>query len=218
MSSRFKSIAMVAALLFAAPGFAAELPVADETIVVTGARATPAPVELPHAIADGRVEARRYVSPADARHAVRSALATKGSKLIEDDSFASGHEIGRPYQLIRRIRVQGPQGASTLLVSQDAPRAPFGDERASVAVPDIAKALRAVEADGGAILAGPFAAGSREVALIRAAEGGLFELHGPRRPVSRSSFGASHAYRAIDTDRKPLPLHSTVGQMASISH
>jgi hypothetical protein len=216
MSSRFKSIAMVAALLLAAPGFASELPVADETIVVTGERA--APVELPHAIANGRVEARRYVSPAEARHIVRSALATKGSKLIEDDSFASGHEIGRPYQLIRRVRVEGPHGASTLLVSREAPQAPFGEERASVAVPDIAKALRAVEADGGAIVVGPFTAGAREVVLIRAAEGGLFELHGPRRAVASSTFGASHAYRAIDTDRKPLPLHSTVGQLASFSH
>ena len=188
----------------------------DQAITVTAPHPA-SQADLPAAIAGGRIETRRYLRPGEAPRVIRAALDQPRAHLLSDDDYASGREIGRPCETVRRVRVAAGGATSVFIVSHSDPRWPFRSEAASVAVASMPKALHALEAAGATIVAAPFTAGDQEVAMIRAVDGKLFEIHAPRRAAlskAKQRFGVTRAYEPIDTDRAALSPRSTEGTKA----
>lgn len=186
----------------------------DAAITVTGIRPGPEKVDLPASIADGRIDARRYLKPAEARHVLKVALDRPRARLIADDDLASGREIGRPCEVVRRVRISTPGADSVFIVSKSEPLWPFRSETASVAVASLPRALSALQGEGAVIVAQPFTAGNQEVAVVQTTAGKVFELHAPRRPAlskTKQRFGVTRPYEPINTDRPALTARSTVG-------
>jgi hypothetical protein len=122
-------------------------------------------------------ENRIYQSPDQADMFMRSFLAFSHGKVTSDNPKAPGTEIGRPGETYRRIRIESMFGKLTVLVTDGKIPFPYGRETTGYEVPDLAGTLGKAKAAGVNILVAPYAADSRESAIVEFPGGYIAEIH-----------------------------------------
>jgi hypothetical protein len=122
-------------------------------------------------------ENRVYVSADRAEAFTRSFLAFSHGKVISDDSYAPGIEIGRPSETYRRIRIESKFGVLTTHVTDGHLPFPYGRETTGYEVAKLADTLAKAKRAGASILAGPYNASGREFVIVQFPGGYLAEIH-----------------------------------------
>jgi predicted enzyme related to lactoylglutathione lyase len=122
-------------------------------------------------------ENRVYVSPDRVTAFTRSFIAFSHGKIISDNAHAPGVEIGRPGDSYRRVRIQSAFGKLTVLVTDGHLPYPYGRELTGYEVADLSDSLAKAKAAGVAILAGPYTADDRNIAIVQFPGGYIAEIH-----------------------------------------
>jgi hypothetical protein len=122
-------------------------------------------------------ENRVYVSAEAADALVRDFIAFSGGHVVADDPAAPGAEIGRPGETYRRIRLVSDFGKMTVLVTDGHLPWPYGRELTGYEVSNLTETLAKAKAAGVEVLAGPYAAGDRDAAMVRFPGGYIAEVH-----------------------------------------
>jgi len=126
-------------------------------------------------------ENRVYVSPQRADAFVHDFVAFSHGKVVSDDRYAPGVEIGRPDDTYRRIRAESGFGKLTVLVTDGHLPYPFGHEMTGYEVSDLADTLKKAQAAGVTVLVQSFTSGGREAALVQFPGGYIAEIHAAAR-------------------------------------
>jgi hypothetical protein len=127
-------------------------------------------------------ENRVYQSPDQADMFVRSFLAFSHGRVASDNPKAPGAEVGRPGETYRRIRIESTFGKLTVLVTDGKLPFPYGRETTGYEVPDLAGTLGKAKAAGVNLLVAPYAADSRESAIVEFPGGYIAEIHSQASP------------------------------------
>lgn len=122
-------------------------------------------------------ENRVYVSPDRADAFVASFLRFSKGRVVSDNRKAKGEEIGRPNEIIRRIAIESNFGKMTVFVTDGHLPYPYGREVTGYEVGDLAATLDKAKAAGATVLVEPFAADSRQTALVDFPGGYIAEIH-----------------------------------------
>ena len=125
-------------------------------------------------------ENRVYVSAEAADVFVRDFIAFSGGRIVADEPTAPGIEIGRPGAAYRRIRLVSDFGKLTVLVTDGHLPWPYGRELTGYEVSNLADTLAKAKAAGVEVLAGPYATGERDAAMLRFPGGYIAEIHAAR--------------------------------------
>ncbi len=134
---------------------------------------TPPTYPALHTVPENRV----YV-PADAVSGfLRAFTQFAHGEVTSDDPAAPGVEIGRPRDTYRRIRISSTFGAMTVLVTDGHLPFPYGHELTGYAVTNLATTLAKARSAGAAVLTGPYAAGTRQAAMVEFPGGYIAEIH-----------------------------------------
>ncbi len=118
-----------------------------------------------------------YVSADRVSAFTRAFLAFSHGKTSSNDPRAPGVEIGRPADTYRRIRIESIFGKLTVLVTDGHLPYPYGREITGYEVPNLDQTLAKAKAAGVVILAGPYAAGNRNAAMVQFPGGYVAEIH-----------------------------------------
>jgi len=122
-------------------------------------------------------ENRVYLSPDAVVVFEKSFLKFSHGKVISDDAHAPGEEIGRAGETYRRVRIESGFGKMTLLVTDGHLPWPHGHETTGYEVADLSQVLDKAKQLGVEVLAGPYAAGERNAAMVRFPGGFVAEIH-----------------------------------------
>jgi predicted enzyme related to lactoylglutathione lyase len=125
-------------------------------------------------------ENRVYVSADAADALVRDFIVFSGGRIVADDPKAPGVEIGRPADTYRRIRLVSDFGKMTVLVTDGHLPWPDGRELTGYEVSNLTDTLAKAKAAGVEVLAGPYATGERDAAMLRFPGGYIAEIHAAR--------------------------------------
>jgi hypothetical protein len=122
-------------------------------------------------------ENRVYVSQDQADNFVRSFVTFAQGRVVADDKRADGAEIGRPGNLLRRIRISSIFGNMLVWVTDGHLPYPFGREITGYELQDLTAALERAKAAGVAVLFGPYTEGDRKTAVVQFPGGYIAEIH-----------------------------------------
>jgi hypothetical protein len=128
------------------------------------------PLEM---IPDNRV----YVSRDRADNFVRDFVGFSGGKVVSDDRYADGGEVGRAGETYRRLRITSLFGNMQVAVTDGHLPFPFGHEVTGYEVPDLGAILAKAKASGVRILSGPYTAKDRAIAIVEFPGGYIAEIH-----------------------------------------
>jgi hypothetical protein len=124
-------------------------------------------------------ENRVYVSPGRADTFTRDFLRFSRGKVVSDESQVPGIEVGRPNELIRRIRIQSVFGAMTVFVTDGHLPYPYGREFTGYKVANLKDTMAKATASGATILVEPFTSQNRTSAIVQFPGGYIAEIHAP---------------------------------------
>lgn len=133
-------------------------------------------------------ENRVYVSADRVSAFLESFLAFTQGRIVSDDEYAPGIEIGRPKDTYRRVRIQSNFGKLTVLVTDGHLPYPYGREMSGYEVANLADTIAKAEAAGVSILVAPYTADQRDAALVQFPGGYIAEIHSS---VSKQSASGS---------------------------
>ena len=122
-------------------------------------------------------ENRVYVSPGRANAFIRSFVSFSHGKVVADNRKAAGIEIGRPNDTYRRVSIASTFGKVSVLVTDGHLPYPYGHEMTGYEVGDLAATLAKAKTAGATVLAGPYAAGKRNAAIVQFPGGYIAEIH-----------------------------------------
>jgi predicted enzyme related to lactoylglutathione lyase len=122
-------------------------------------------------------ENRVYVSTNKVEAFLRGFLAFSHGKVVSDDPYAPGVEIGRPKDIYRRIRIESTFGKLTVLVTDGHLPYPYGRETTGYEVANLTDTLAKAKAAGVGILVAPYTAGQRNAAFVQFPGGYTAEVH-----------------------------------------
>jgi hypothetical protein len=122
-------------------------------------------------------ENRVYLSPDAADAFVRAFVSFSRGKVVSDEAQAPGIEIGQPKGTYRRVRIESLFGKLTVLITDGHLPFPYGRETTGYEVADLATTLFKAKAAGVSVLAGPYIAERRSVALVEFPGGYVAEVH-----------------------------------------
>jgi hypothetical protein len=125
-------------------------------------------------------ENRVYLSTDDAGPFIHDFMAFSDGRVVGDDRRSPGVEIGRPGETYRCVRMASAFGNVTILVTDGHLPWPYGREVTGYAVADLAKTLAKAQKAGVEVLAGPFEADGRGIAMVRFPGGYIAEMHALR--------------------------------------
>jgi hypothetical protein len=124
-------------------------------------------------------ENRVYVSPGRADAFTRDFLRFSHGKVVSDESHASGIDVGRTNDSIRRIRIESVFGKITVFVTDGHLPYPYGRELTGYEVASLKDTLAKASASGATILVQPFASEDRTSAIVQFPGGYIAEIHAP---------------------------------------
>lgn len=122
-------------------------------------------------------ENRVYVSPERADAFTRDFLRFSHGKVASDESHASGIEVGRPNDSIRRIRIESVFGKMTVLVTDGHLPYPYGRELTGYEVANLKDTLAKATTSGATTLVEPFTSEDRTSAIVQFPGGYIAEIH-----------------------------------------
>jgi len=122
-------------------------------------------------------ENRLYVSPERAAAFVKSFLAFSRGKVVSDSAHAPGVEIGSASDTYRRIRISSVFGVMAVFVTNGHLPYPYGREMTGYEVVNLTSTLEKAKAAGVSVLAGPYSADGRNVAMVQFPGGYIAEIH-----------------------------------------
>lgn len=125
-------------------------------------------------------EDRVYVSADKADAFIHSFVQFAHGKVVADDARAPGIEIGRPNDTYRRIRIESGFGKMTVLVTDGHLPYPYGYELTGYDVDNLSETLNKAKTAGANVLAGPYTADGRHVAIVQFPGGYIAEIHSQR--------------------------------------
>jgi len=126
-------------------------------------------------------ENRVYVSPDRADALARSFVAFSHGKVVSDEPHASGIEVGRASDTIRRIRIESPFGKMVVLVTDGHLPYPYGRETTGYEVAKLGDTLDKAKAAGVSVLVAPYRVDNRDTAIVQFPGGYVAEIHAPAR-------------------------------------
>jgi predicted enzyme related to lactoylglutathione lyase len=124
-------------------------------------------------------ENRVYLSRWRADAFTKDFLRFSRGKIVSDEARAPGIEVGRPNELIRRIRIESAFGKMTVFVTEGHLPYPYGREFTGYEVANLKETLGKATASGATILVEPFASEHRASAIIQFPGGYIAEIHAP---------------------------------------
>ena len=122
-------------------------------------------------------ENRVYVSADRADLFTRSFVAFSHGKIISDDAYAPGVEIGRPTDTYRRICVESTFGKLTVFVTDGHLPYPYGREMTGYEVTNLEETLARGKAAGVSVLVAPYETKDRSAAIVQFPGGYVAEIH-----------------------------------------
>ena len=122
-------------------------------------------------------ENRVYVSPERADAFTRSFLEFSHGRILSDDPEASGIEVGRASDTIRRIRITSQFGLLTVFVTDGHLPFPYGREMTGYEVANLSETLNKAKAAGATILVEPYSFGDRRGTMVQFPGGYIAEIH-----------------------------------------
>ena len=127
-------------------------------------------------------ENRVYVSPLRADAFVRAFVQFSNGTVVSDDRRAPGADVGRPNEIIRRVRIASPFGKVTVLVTDGHLPWPYGREMTGYEVADLGQTLGKATAAGARVLVTAHPVGTdRRAAIVQFPGGYIAEIHAPTR-------------------------------------
>ena len=131
-------------------------------------------------------ENRAYLSLDSADAFIRSFLAFSHGKVVSNDEYAPGVEIGRPQDAYRRVRIESTFGKMTVLVTDGHLPYPYGLETTGYEVDNLAETLRKATSAGVNILVAPYQSNERLASLVQFPGGYIAEVHSEvKKEISR---------------------------------
>ena len=124
-------------------------------------------------------ENRVYVSPDRADALVRSFVAFSHGKVVSDEPRASGIDVGRASDTIRRIRIESPFGKMVVLATDGHLPYPYGRETTGYEVAKLGDTLDKAKAAGVTVLVAPYHVDNRDTAIVQFPGGYVAEVHAP---------------------------------------
>jgi hypothetical protein len=122
-------------------------------------------------------ENRVYVSTERADAFTRSFLSFSHGKVVSDDAYAAGIEIGRSKDTFRRIRIESLFGKMTVFVTDGHLPYPYGRELTGYEVKDLQGTLTKAKSSGAVVLVDSYTADGRVAAMIQFPGGYIAEIH-----------------------------------------
>ena len=122
-------------------------------------------------------ENRVYVSADRIAAFVSSFLAFSRGKIVSDNAYAPGIEIGIPGTTYRRVRIESAFGKLTALVTDGHLPYPYGRELAGYEVPDLSATLAKAKDANVNILVKPLTADDRQSVMVQFPGGYIAEIH-----------------------------------------
>jgi hypothetical protein len=122
-------------------------------------------------------ENRVYVSPGRADAFKQDFLRFSHGKVVSDEPHAPGIEVGRPNDLIRRIRIESVFGKMTVFVTSGHLPYPYGRELTGYEVTNLKDTVAKATASGATILVEPFMSEGRTSAIVQFPGGYIAEIH-----------------------------------------
>jgi predicted enzyme related to lactoylglutathione lyase len=122
-------------------------------------------------------ENRVYVSPDRADAFIRSFVAFSGGTVANDETRASGAEIGRSGDTYRRVRIASRFGNVAVRVTDGHLPYPYGRELTGYETPDLDATLAKAKSAGARVLVEPYLADDRRFALVQFPGGYIAEIH-----------------------------------------
>jgi steroid delta-isomerase-like uncharacterized protein len=135
-------------------------------------------------------ENRVYISAARADMFIHDFVAFSHGEIVSDNRSASGSEIGKPNETIRRVRIESGFGKMVVFVTDGQLPWPYGREVTGYEVGDLAATLGKATTAGASILVQPFANDGRESAMVQFPGGYIAEIHGPAFNGPQASIAA----------------------------
>jgi hypothetical protein len=124
-------------------------------------------------------ENRAYVSPERADALIRSFVAFSHGKIVSDEPRASGIDVGRASDTIRRVRIESPFGKMVVLATDGHLPYPYGRETTGYEVAKLGDTLDKAKAAGATVLVAPYRVDNRDTAIVQFPGGYVAEIHAP---------------------------------------
>jgi predicted enzyme related to lactoylglutathione lyase len=122
-------------------------------------------------------ENRVYVSVDRADAFVRDFVAFSGGKVVSDNRYAAGIEIGRPNDTYRRVRIDSTFGKVTVLATDGHLPYPYGREVTGYEVADLSDTLAKAKAAGATVLLDSYTVDGRQATFVAFLGGYIAEVH-----------------------------------------
>jgi hypothetical protein len=122
-------------------------------------------------------ENRIYISVDRLAEFVKDFTRFSDGKVVSDEIYAPGIEIGRPGDTYRQVRIESGFGRFVVLATDGHLPYPFGQELTGYEVAKLTETLDKAKATGAVVLVGPYSAEGREAALVKFPGGYIAEIH-----------------------------------------
>lgn len=122
-------------------------------------------------------ENRVYVSSDSADTFLQSWMAYAHGQVISDETLASGAEVGRPKETVRRVQISSGYGLMRVFVTDGHLPWPYGRELTGYQVEDLDKTLKKAQFAGATVLISAVQLEERRSAIVQFPGGYIAEIH-----------------------------------------